>query len=233
MFIRARKFNFIGDPHMSSVSLLRFTQIIKSVSCIAALLLASSAGAAQMAAADELAAKNAALALSRSAAPSSANAIIATFTGTTVGAPTYNRGVGCTALSGVGTATPYNAQTFTVPTSGTYNILSSQSGWDGYLHLYQGSFTPGTPLVNCIASNDDFPDIGQSQILVSLTAGTTYILVTSGFSNTDAGVFNTTIDSLLSATVPTLSATSIALMVMALAMLGVFVQRRRVAAQRR
>lgn len=221
---------------MMSALFPRFGYVVRALSCVAALLAVTSAGAAQVAPADELAEKNRALAAAaanRQASATSTNAVIATFAGTTVGGPTYNRGSGCGVLSTVGTATPYNTQSFTVPTSGLYSILGVQNGWDGYLHLYQGTFTPGTPLVNCIASNDDFPVIGQSQILVSLTAGTTYILVTSGFANTDSGTFVNTVSSLVPALVPTLSLTNIALMALAVVMLGVFAQRRRLSSARR
>lgn len=220
---------------MVSVLFPRFSHIARAFSCVVALLTVTSAGAAQISPGDELAAKNSALAAAagRSSASASTSTVIATFVGTTAGAPTYNRGVGCSSLSGVGTATPYNAQTFTVPTSGLHNILSVQDGWDGYLHLYQGSFTAGTPLVNCIASNDDSPSIGQSQILVSLTAGTTYVLVTSGFNNSDAGAFTNTVSSLISPPVPTLSFVNVALMAFAVAVLGFFVQRRRMSSARR
>ena len=162
------------------------------------------------------------------------SAVIGTFTGTTVGAPVYNRGSGCTSLSGVGTATPYHVQPITVSTTGTYSILSVQNGgWDGYIHLYQGSFNPGSPLTNCIASNDDFIDIGQSLIpVVTLTAGDSYFLVTSGFENTDSGTFTTTLEALFQAPVPTMSATNLGLMAFGVLLLGVYVQRRTAASRR-
>lgn len=221
---------------MSSVSVLRVTQVIKAFSCIAALFAVSTVSAVQLSAADERAAKAQALAaMAGQGNASRTNAVIGTFTGTTVGAPVYNRGSGCSGLSGVGTATPFHVQPFTVSTSGSYSILSVQNGgWDGYIHLYQGSFNPGTPLTNCIASNDDFVNIGQSLIpVVNLTAGDSYFLVTSGFANTDSGTFTTTLESLFQAPVPTMSAVNLGVMAFGVLLLGVYVQRRTAASRRR
>ncbi len=120
------------------------------------------------------------------------------FTGTTVGGPTFNRpvaGTPPTSLSGVGTAVPYNFLSFTVSNSGSYNFLSeaiAPANWDNYLFLYQNSFNPGAPLSNALIGND-YPTIGRSGFDFTLTSGTTYVLVTTGFGNDDKGVYSNTI----------------------------------------
>jgi len=123
------------------------------------------------------------------------------YTGTTVGAPTWNRPVAATpptSLSGSGTATPFSVQPFTVGTSGNYSFLSVANAplnWDNYTFLYRTGFSSATPLVNAIVGNDDFPNLGRSGFdNISLTAGTQYFLVTTGFGNTDAGTFTNSIN---------------------------------------
>ncbi|MBP8296913.1 MAG: hypothetical protein KAX84_12445 [Burkholderiales bacterium] len=124
------------------------------------------------------------------------------YTGNTSGGPTWNRPAvnsasDCGALSGVGTATPYSAQPFYVDAAGNYDIFSDQGdgggtrgGFDGYIVLYRDSFNPASPLTNCVGGNDDAAAIGLSEMLgVPLDANRTYVLVTTGFSNTDAGPF--------------------------------------------
>jgi hypothetical protein len=137
------------------------------------------------------------------AAPSLAGTL--TYTGTTVGGPTWNRPIQgnppVPPLSGVGTATPYSVQSFSVDASGAYDFLSTAtnpSGWDNYTFLYANSFDPTAQFANVIIGNDDFNDdvsnIGQSGFNgVSLTAGVAYFFVTTGFGNGDAGQFSNTI----------------------------------------
>jgi hypothetical protein len=131
----------------------------------------------------------AALALSASiATPASA---VTYFGATTLTGPTFNRPLaGLTGLSGVGTAVHYSTNVFTVATSGSYDFLMTGTGaWDTFLILYSPSFVPATGLVNAVAANDDFPGIGVSGFTTSLTAGTTYVLVATGFGNSDVGEF--------------------------------------------
>jgi subtilisin family serine protease len=127
----------------------------------------------------------------------------ATYNGDTTSGPTWNRpsslGTGasgsCT-LSGLGTATPYSVQGFTVDTTGAYTLSSLQTGFDGYIHLYQNAFDPLDPCLNQIALDDDGPGgVGTSEILdAALLSATTYYLVTTGFDNTDFGPFTNTIN---------------------------------------
>ncbi len=126
-----------------------------------------------------------------------ASALLATvnYSASTVGGPSWSRPfANCTGSSSLG---PVNlhAQSFTVSVSGSYVISSSQTGWDGYLFVYQNAFNPASANTNCIAGNDDGPGgLGTSEIpAVSLTAGTTYIVVTTGFEIGQEGAFTNTI----------------------------------------
>ena len=80
---------------------------------------------------------------------------------------------------------------FTVDVTGAYTILSTQD-FDGYLHLYENAFDPTMQLVNLIAADDDGPGVFTSEIAgITLTAGTDYFLVTSGFQAGVGGNFTT------------------------------------------
>ncbi|MCB2027039.1 MAG: PEP-CTERM sorting domain-containing protein, partial [Ottowia sp.] len=60
--------------------------------------------------------------------------------------------------------------------------------------LYSPSFDPGAALSNGVAGNDDFPNVGVSGFdNVALTAGVSYVLVTTGFGNSDFGDYTNTI----------------------------------------
>ena len=66
---------------------------------------------------------------------------------------------------------------------------TSPAGWDNYLFLYL-AFSPSSPLVNGLIGNDDFPDVGVSGFSYGLTAGATYTLVTTGYSNSSSGAYS-------------------------------------------
>jgi PEP-CTERM motif len=113
---------------------------------------------------------------------------------TSLTGPTYNRPLsGLTGLSGVGTAVHYDAFSFTATTTGSYNFLSLATGaWDNFLVLYSPTFNPAAGLSNALAANDDGPPpagIGSAGFTANLTAGSTYVLVTTGFGNSDVGAF--------------------------------------------
>ncbi len=74
--------------------------------------------------------------------------------------------------------------------SAQVDIFSVQD-YDGYLHLYEGSFDPLDQLTNLVAGNDDGAGgIGTSDLTgLTLTPGVDYILVTSGFGAGDEGTF--------------------------------------------
>lgn len=121
--------------------------------------------------------------------------------GSTAGQPTFNRPAQSTPvdfLSSIGTADHYASTTFSVNESGGYQFLSiAINGWDNYLFLYQSSFNPLAPLANLVTGNDDFLDQinnkGVSGFTQSLTAGTKYTFVTTGFGNSDFGAFTNSI----------------------------------------
>lgn len=105
------------------------------------------------------------------------------YTGNTTGAPTYNRAFSdFSGLSLSGSSVNYQTLEFTVTATGSYDFVSTATGgWDNFLFLYGPSFNPATPLVNGLIGNDDFPGIGTSGFSFSLTAGSSYIVVTTGF----------------------------------------------------
>ncbi|MEM9055992.1 MAG: VPLPA-CTERM sorting domain-containing protein [Pseudomonadota bacterium] len=105
-------------------------------------------------------------------------------------------------------ACAFDVQEFTVDADGLYTIdafypgdAANDENLDGYLILYEGSFDPLDGSTGIIADDDDGPGgPTTSQIAdVSLTAGTSYFLVTTAFSDAPttfgqpAGVFENTI----------------------------------------
>lgn len=130
-------------------------------------------------------------------APAAAQAdFYQTFGGANIAQPMFNRpSASCTATM---TSVRYQAQTFFLPSAANCYIVSSQD-YDGYIHLYQGGFNPGSPTTNCITGDDDGElGIGTSRIpadlntnSIALTAGL-YTLVSSAFSS-GTGSFQNTI----------------------------------------
>lgn len=156
--------------------------------------------------------------------------------GTTTGAPTFNRTVAGTppsGLSGVGTAVPYSVTSFAVGTAGVYTFLSiAIGGWDNFTALYAGTFTPGSGLSNVVVANDDYlndiNNLGVSGFTATLATGTTYRFVTTGFSNTSFGAFTNSITGPGTVTVVPEVATS---MMLALGLAAFALTRRRSASQ--
>jgi len=105
------------------------------------------------------------------------------YTGNTTGAPTYNRALfEFPGMSILGANVNYQKLEFTVTATGSYSFLSTATGgWDNFLFLYGPSFNPAAPLVNGLIGNDDFSGIGTSGFTFSLTAGNSYVAVTTGF----------------------------------------------------
>jgi hypothetical protein len=123
--------------------------------------------------------------------------------GSTAGQPTWarpNAGTPPTANTGTGAATPYTVLNFNVAASGSYSFLADTNipgpTWDTYTFLYSGSFDPNNPLTNAITGNDDLGDTTRSGFTTTLTAGTNYFFVTTGFSNTSFGAFTGSISRL-------------------------------------
>lgn len=111
-----------------------------------------------------------------------------TFLGTTTGAPTWHRPDPYGGLSWTATDVPYHVQEFEVGGEGTYDIHSEQD-FDGFLLLYGVSFDPTDPLTGFAMGNDDYGSVGESLVSAYLFPGTTYYVVTTGYSNDDYGFF--------------------------------------------
>lgn len=161
-----------------------------------------------------------------------------TFSGSTVGGPTWNRPLGGNpptgSLSAVGTNVAYDVFQFRVTLTGAYDFRSTAiapSGWDNYLFLYAGAFNATSPFDNVIIGNDDFGSIGISGFdAVALTAGQDYFAVTTGFGNSDAGSYELSIRGNGVASAPSASVpepASMALMLLGLGVMGVAQRRRR------
>lgn len=115
---------------------------------------------------------------------------------------TYNRAVTCATLSGVGTAVPVDTITITnnSPATANFIVFSSLIGGavcgdanDTFFTLYNTTFNPGTPLVGCLAVNDDIAGAGNrcSTLTFSIPVGETRVVAVSGFNNAadPAGLF--------------------------------------------
>lgn len=125
----------------------------------------------------------------------SAQAATFTYTGTTIGGPVFNRPVANfssppTAVAGPGGAmVSYSTFNFNVTAPDSYDFQSTAS-FDNFTVLYQNSFNPADSVANAIIANDDNPTIGLSGFKTALNPGINYFLVTTGFSNPDAGTFS-------------------------------------------
>ena len=127
---------------------------------------------------------------------SPAHALTYAWSGDTTAAPTFDRPFfDFSGLSSEGDDVRYQSLTFNVSAAGTYNFLSvASSGWDNFLLLYSPSFSPGSPLNNGLVGNDDLGGIGTAGFSRNLTAGVTYVAVTTGYSSIDFGIYANTID---------------------------------------
>jgi hypothetical protein len=109
------------------------------------------------------------------------------FYGTNTNGRTFNRPtVGSPTLSGKIVA--YSSQPFFVSAAATCRIQSVQEGsFDGVIYLYQGAFDPASPLTNLVASSDNNPVLGFSEIpSVALAASQNYYLVST---SNEPGIF--------------------------------------------
>ena len=104
------------------------------------------------------------------------------------------------ASGGTGGNVGYHVFSFVPTITGLYTIVSNAvaPNWDNYIVLYRNTFNPAAPLVNAIGANDDYPVfgnvIGISRLNnVALNAGTTYFLVTTGYSNGSQGTASNSI----------------------------------------
>jgi hypothetical protein len=121
------------------------------------------------------------------------------YTGDTTGSPTFHRplpGFPPADLSAGGTEVRYHRYDFTPPETGLYEFFcQAESGQDPFLALYAGAFDALASLTNCVGANDDLTlaNFQQSGLRMVLTAGTPYVIVTTGFANHDFGAFTNTI----------------------------------------
>jgi hypothetical protein len=107
---------------------------------------------------------------------------------------TYNRVTGnCTTLSGLGTAVPFDLVNITnnSGSAGSITIATQLVGGaactdanDTFMTLYS-TFTPATPLANCLALNDDISGATNrcSRLTFPLNAGESRTVVVAGFNN--------------------------------------------------
>jgi hypothetical protein len=120
---------------------------------------------------------------------------IFTFTGDTTGGLTFNRPLeDLSGLSAVGTDVSYQAYPFTVDASGVYTFMTTGE-YDTFVFVYDSALNPATPLANALQGSDDLlgAPFTTSGLVQALTANTNYVYVTTGFGNSDAGLFSTTI----------------------------------------
>jgi PEP-CTERM motif len=128
------------------------------------------------------------------ATPPATSPNLLTHAGDTTGKATFDRPIeDLSATSGIGDAVAYDTFHFTVGTSGTYTFLTNGL-FDTFDFLYANAFDPLNPLNGVIGDNDDSViGIGTSGFAAALLAGVDYYLVTTGFSDSDFGLFSTTI----------------------------------------
>jgi hypothetical protein len=90
----------------------------------------------------------------------------------------------------------YRAHHFIAPSSGSFTFATSATGatiTDTYISLYQDSFNPASPATNFVRGDDDISGTNfLSSLTQTLTAGTTYILVVSGWSPSVTGTLTMT-----------------------------------------
>lgn len=89
----------------------------------------------------------------------------------------------------LGAIREYDRYDFTVPSSGSYDFVSSRGTIDRLaFYIYEGSFDPMNSAANCI--EDGFNPGADSTVTVPLTAGTTYTLVAIGSRGGDKGTYS-------------------------------------------
>ncbi len=117
--------------------------------------------------------------------------------GTTVGGPQFNRPSTTSPFPPTGVIVSYHAQIFQVNQQTTCFVDSIQNGlFDGFLHIYQGSFSPVNSQQNVIRANDDSDlGVGSSRTTTfTALANTQYTVVTSAFSAGTNGDFQNTVN---------------------------------------
>jgi hypothetical protein len=126
-----------------------------------------------------------------------------TLIGSTAVGGTYQRAVdNGSGISGLPGPMRFIAQEFKVTANTTCTFSSSQE-FDGLIFVYRNSFNPASPLTNYVAGDDDGPvgpastNTGSSLIenvaLDGDAGGRTFVLVTTGYRDTEFGSFHNTI----------------------------------------
>lgn len=94
-----------------------------------------------------------------------------------------------------GYVTPYHAFVFTASVSGMYYFEANNPSVDNFGVLYTHPFNPAQPLTNAIVANDGSSINPGDNFLIArnLTAGTTYVLVTTTFYLGEYGTIPVTI----------------------------------------
>ncbi len=126
-----------------------------------------------------------------------------TFSGDTTGGPTWNRPddvgdgtSGSCELSDFAPAVPYGSHTFSVAIGGTYKVEVDYDEFTfaGKMALYEAAFDSADPCAGLIAL-DDFNTGGIMRIEnANLTAGTSYIIVVTGFFDFSVGPYSGDVD---------------------------------------
>ena len=121
---------------------------------------------------------------------------VTTINGTiTTSSPSYVRPEGDNITTYVpGVNVLYKAYYFIAPSSGSFTFATTAGTiTDSYISLYQNSFDPANPATNFVRADDDVSaSVFFSSLTQTLTAGTTYILVVSGWSASVTGTFTMT-----------------------------------------
>ena len=118
----------------------------------------------------------------------------------TAASPTFNRPIANgvnppTNLSGIGTNVYYTTFSFVAPISGSYTFANTFAG-DGFGILYTSPFNPAAPLTNGLQADDDGnsgPSNDDYLMTRTLTAGVTYVLVSTTYGNGATGAGSTII----------------------------------------
>ena len=99
-------------------------------------------------------------------------------------------------LDGDADSVYYKTHPFTVTTSGLYNfksVCATPTIWQNVMVLYRDSFDPTAPLTNAlfaVGGNNPTTEVVEN---VPLTAGTSYIWVTTSFLDGEGGAFQNTL----------------------------------------
>ncbi|MCY7290728.1 MAG: M36 family metallopeptidase [Ferruginibacter sp.] len=121
--------------------------------------------------------------------------------GTIVVGPTYNRGTGTTTYvaataGGVGSSVYFKTISFVAPSTAavTFTItaasLTPGTADDSYMAIYQTAFNSASPATNFLRADDDAGAGALSLFTQNLTAGVTYVIVVSTYTNNVTGTFS-------------------------------------------